>query len=238
MRHAKRTMLWTMSAAGMAFMIAPAFADDAKSSFPAMAPIAQYHMASADEEAALARSAAPPSISTNADILVLGAHGYETTTKGKNGFVCLVQRLLLDRGLQRSGILEPQDSCTYLPQCHRSAERAASYSRTRTQWVLADVSRATMLERTKAQIAAKTYAMPEIGAMSYMMSKGQYLSDAGGHWHPHLMFYVPTAAATTWGANLPGSPVFAGDGDPEPVTVFFVPVMKWSDGTPQTMDMK
>jgi hypothetical protein len=45
-----------------------------------------------EAEMALARSAAPESISRDAEILVLGRHGYETAVKGKNGFVCIVER--------------------------------------------------------------------------------------------------------------------------------------------------
>src|SRR5262249_56215267 len=63
-----------------------------KKAYPAMAPIEQYRMASAQEEIALARSAAPASISADAEVLVLGKRGYEVGVKGKNGFVCLVQR--------------------------------------------------------------------------------------------------------------------------------------------------
>src|SRR6266702_7942988 len=60
--------------------------------YPAMGPLAEYAIANHDEEIALARSSAPASISTDAEILVLGANGYESAAKGKNGFVCIVQR--------------------------------------------------------------------------------------------------------------------------------------------------
>ena len=56
-----------------------------------MAPIAQYLMTES-AEVALARSAAPASISGNATIAVLKPHGYETAVKGQNGFVCIVER--------------------------------------------------------------------------------------------------------------------------------------------------
>ena len=49
--------------------------------------------------------------------------------------------------------------------------------------------------------------MPEPGAMSYMLSKESYLSDAVGHWYPHLMFHIPKTDAASWGANLDDSPV-------------------------------
>jgi hypothetical protein len=56
-----------------------------------MAPLEQYLM-ERDAEIALARSAAPDSISLDAEVMVLGQHGYETAVKGKNGFVCMVER--------------------------------------------------------------------------------------------------------------------------------------------------
>src|SRR5260370_2139483 len=66
-------------------------AQDAKAPYPSMAPLDQYLM-ERDAEIALARSAAPESISRDAEVLVLGRHGYETAVKGKNGFVCVVER--------------------------------------------------------------------------------------------------------------------------------------------------
>src|SRR5277367_2220548 len=73
--------------------LGPAGAQDKKEkTYPRMAPIEQYRMASRSEEIALARSAAPVSISGDADVMVLGEAGYETAVKGKNGFVCLVER--------------------------------------------------------------------------------------------------------------------------------------------------
>ena len=54
--------------------------------------LSQYLITDRNAEIALARSAAPDSISRDAAVLVLGQHGYETAVKGKNGFVCVVQR--------------------------------------------------------------------------------------------------------------------------------------------------
>jgi hypothetical protein len=70
----------------------PGQAQAAKAPYPSMAPIEQYLMPNRNAEIALARSAAPESISRDADVLVLGGQGYETAVKGKNGFVCIVQR--------------------------------------------------------------------------------------------------------------------------------------------------
>jgi hypothetical protein len=60
--------------------------------YPSMASIEQYLMPDRNAEIALARSAAPVSISGDAKILVLGWRGYETAIEGKNGFVCMVER--------------------------------------------------------------------------------------------------------------------------------------------------
>jgi hypothetical protein len=57
-----------------------------------MAPLDQYLMADRDAEIALALSAAPPSISSDATVMLLGRHGYETAVEGKNGFVCIEER--------------------------------------------------------------------------------------------------------------------------------------------------
>ncbi|HTW34712.1 MAG TPA: hypothetical protein VMD53_08840 [Rhizomicrobium sp.] len=235
MRLASRAMMQVMSAAGLVCMTGSAFADEAK--YPAMAPIVQYRMASAEEESALARSAAPPSISTDADILVLGAHGYETVAKGKNGFACLVLRSWT------AGFDDPVFANLKIrgPACFNAAavRSVLPHVLERTQWVLSGVSRTEMLNRTKAEIAAHSYVMPEPGAMCFMMAKGQYLSDNGSHhWHPHVMFYVGNEHNTDWGMDVTGSPVVTASMAPEPVTIFMVPVRKWSDGTPETMDMR
>ena len=67
-------------------------AQDAKTAYPSMAPLDQYLIVDRNAEIALARTAAPPSISRDAEVVVLGPHGYETAAQGKNGFVCIVER--------------------------------------------------------------------------------------------------------------------------------------------------
>ena len=76
-------------------------AQQAQTAYLKMAPLEQYLMADRNAEMALARSAAPESISRDAEVLVLGRHGYETAVKGKNGFVCMV-RTLVDSRNRRS----------------------------------------------------------------------------------------------------------------------------------------
>jgi hypothetical protein len=202
--------------------------------YPNMAPLEQYRAASQADEIALARSAAPASISSSAEVMTLGAQGYETVVKGSNGFVCLVQR----SWASDFGDAEFWNPKERAPICFNpaSARSVMPPYLKRTQWVLAGASRAEIVDRTKAAIAAKEISAPEVGAMAYMMSKNQYLNDAGVHWHPHLMLFLPHTAPAEWGANVQGGAIMGGGG-PEPVTVFFVPLPKWSDGTPVSMGM-
>jgi hypothetical protein len=207
--------------------------------YAAMAPIAAYRMASQADEIALARSAAPPSIADAAEVLTLGPLGYETAAKGTNGFVCIVERAWAS-DFDDAGFWNPKNRA---PNCFNPAAVRSvlpTYLE-RTRWVLAGASKAEMIARTMAAIAAGRIGPPEAGAMCFMMSKDQYLGDGpgGGHWHPHLMVFLPRQAgrAPDWGANLPGSPVFGDDGGLDPAAVYFIPVGRWSDGTAAAMPM-
>lgn len=208
-----------------------AHAKDAKTApYPTMAPIEQYRIASRDDEIALARSAAPPSISADAEVLVLGSRGFETAIKGKNGFVCIVERSWA------AGFDDPEfwNPKVRAPNCFNAPAAHAVLSQyiKRTEWVLAGVSKPEMIARTRTALADKTFIAPEPGAMCYMMSARGHLSDRDGRWMPHVMIYVPRAPASLWGANLAGSPIAAFEpNDLDPVTVYLVPVRHWSDGT-------
>ena len=63
-----------------------------KGPYPVMAPLEQYLIADENAEIALARSAAPTSISNAAEVMVLRRDGYTTPVKDSNGFVCIVER--------------------------------------------------------------------------------------------------------------------------------------------------
>jgi len=108
------------------------------------------------------------------------------------------------------------------------------YTILRTKLILSGLTKDQMVEKIQTELAGGLLPLPEPGAMSYMMSKNQYLGDGPKHWHSHLMFHLPRSGAASWGANLDGSPVVV-DTDhhegPEPETIFMVPVDHWSDGT-------
>jgi hypothetical protein len=217
----------------LAFMLGTAWhvmAQDAKAPYPSMAPLDQYLMEDRSSEIALARSAAPESISRDAEVMVLGRHGYETAIQGKNGFVCIVERSWTSP-IDDPGFWNPKGRA---PICFNAAAARSYLPRTikKTDLILAGSTKAQMVETIAAAIDKKELPAMEAGAMCYMLSKQGHLSDRDGHWHPHLMFFVSQADPAAWGAGLPGSPVLAFNDTWEHLTTFLVPVRVWSDGTP------
>ena len=231
---------------GAALLIAalgdgPALAQDAPAPYPKLAPIEQYLM-DRDAEIALARSAAPASISKDATVLVLGRHGYETAATGTNGFVCMVARGWVG-ALDWPEAFNPKTrgaECLN-PQAARSIVPLAEI---RTEMFFAGRSRSEIIARIKDALRQGESPALEPGAMSYMMGRNSYLTDQGNHNMPHVMFYVPDADDAAWGAKMAGSPVGSGpywsfydktDGDFAGlpiIHVFTVMVGQWSDGTP------
>jgi hypothetical protein len=166
--------------------------------------------------------------------MVLGRRGYETVAKGKHGFVCVVQRSwaagiddpeFWNPKLRAPICFNPPAVRSYLPLIIK-----------KTELVLAGRSKAQISEDIQAAFGKKELPTLESGAMCYMLSKQGYLSDRDGHWHPHLMFFVPLTEPAAWGAGLAGSPVIAFKDTQERLTVFLIPVAKWSDGTAAPMD--
>jgi hypothetical protein len=222
-----------------------AMAQDATPSYPKMAPIDQYLMADRAAEIALARSAAPESISRDATVLVLGRKGYEKAVEGKNGFVCLVGRgwsgpfdwpEFWNPKVRAADCLNPQAARSIVPIFYLRAKMA-----------MAGRSKTEMLSAVKAAYANKQLPELESGAMDYMMSKSSYLTDEGGHNMPHLMFDTLVKDAKDWGSGAEGSPVFSSPywfvsaNEPSqtkglpPILVFLVGAPNWSDGTPAGM---
>ena len=202
--------------------------------YPTPASFAAFLIADQAEEIALARTAAPASISGNAEILTLGPDGYRVAVKGGNGFVCLVDRAW-SKPFDDPEFWNPHMRA---PECLNAVAASSVLPLTldRARWAVTGVAKSEIMARTRAALAGKTLPSPAPGSMVYMMSKQGYISDgAAPHWHPHVMFYTPTATAAAWGENLPGSPVFRADDEATGVTTFFVLTPKWSDGTSAVM---
>jgi hypothetical protein len=200
--------------------------------YPSMAPLDQYLMADRKAEIALSKSAAPPSIADNAEVMVLERQGYKTAVKGTNGFVCMVERSWTgafgDPGYWNPKIrgpvcFNPAAVRTYLP-----------LTIARTRLALAGKSEPQILAAINSALDKKELPALEAGAMSYMLSKHGYLSDDAGHWHPHLMFWAERTEPKSWGAGMPGSPMIGFEEIPGRLTIFMLTADKWSDGTPDS----
>ena len=227
--EARRALCAGASALVVAIGVASkAQAQAAQTPYPRMAPLEQYLM-ERDAEIALARSAAPGSISQAAEVLVLGRRGYETAVRGTNGFVCIVERSwtagfddpdFWNPKLRGPICFNPAAARSYLPLTIR-----------KTGLVLAGRSKDQMFEGIAGALDRKELPALEPGAMCYMMSRQGYLNDRVGRWRPHLMFFVPLADSATWGAGVPGSPLLETNDVQDRLTVVLIPVAKWSDGT-------
>lgn len=148
-----------------------------------------------EREIALARSAAPPSVSRDASVMVLTQRGFELAVRGTSGVTCVVNR-------SHPQSLEPhcfdaEGSATILPMELRRTE------------LLREGKSAGEIEREiAAGLLGGKYRLPRRPAMSYMMSPEQVLySDEGrnvGRWQPHIMIYYPHLTSADLG--LGGEP--------------------------------
>jgi len=221
-----------MAASCLALAVSAAWqanAQDAKSPYPTMAPLDQYLIADRNAEIVLARTAAPDSISRDAEVMVLGRHGYETAAKGKNGFVCLVWRAWAGA----NDDLEFWNPKSRSPVCFNppAARFNIPITLKRTELVIAGRTKSQMFADIAAAFDKKEFPALEPGAMCYMLSKQGYLNDGAGHWHPHVMFFVPLTEPAAWGADSTDSPMIGVKDPSSRVTVLMIPVGKWSDGT-------
>ena len=240
-RSLGKLALKLMVTAPALFAVSAGSAADQAAPYPRMAPADAYLMDRA-QEIALAKSAAPESISRDATILVLTRTGYQTAVSGSNGFVCMVSRGFSgapdwpERWNPKIRAAECQN-----PQ---AAQSMAPLAKLRTAMTLAGRTDAEIMERIKTALRTKEIPPLAPGAMSYMMSKSSYLSDEGDHDMPHVMFFIPFKDGNNWGANAAGSPIFGGNywfATPDhaaetaalpPLSVLLLGACTWSDGTP------
>lgn len=211
-----------------------------KAAYPGMAPLDQYLM-DRDAEIALARSAAPESISRDATVMILGRHGYEVAVQGKNGFVCLVDRAWKGP-FDHPEFWNPKQRAA---TCYnKEASSPLQITDVRTKLVLQGLSKEQIRERMKSAFDKKEIPPVEAGAMCFMMGKESYTTDAGitadgAHNMAHLMFFTPRIDPADWGANMDKSPVVTDPvrkGDPEPIDTYMVLTGMWSDGTPAPLN--
>jgi len=205
-----------------------ATAQGTATAYTKMAPVEQYLMADREAEIALARTAAPESIVRDAEVLVLGRHGFETAVKGKNGFVCIV-----GRSWTSAADADFEDARVRVPMCVNAAA-ARSYLLRVTKIANLALAGRTLAEVNEAMAAAvEKKELPPMGAgaMCYMMGKQGFGGESVPHWPAHLMFFFSDLDPAAWGANLAGSPVQGIADASEHLTQFVIPTQRWADGT-------
>ncbi|HET7025629.1 MAG TPA: hypothetical protein VFI39_10535 [Gemmatimonadales bacterium] len=183
-------------------------------------------------EIALARTAAPKGVTDSATILVMTRSGFVEAVHGSDGFTCAVFRSFAapsdDPNLWNVKISAPQcfnapGTRTILPMWLK-----------RMEWILGGATPAEADARTTRAYASHQFPAPAPGAMAYMLSPEQYLSDANPHWKPHLMFfYTKALSASTFGAGDGSGPVIDGSSavSDAPFVTILIPVRQWSDGS-------
>jgi hypothetical protein len=179
-------------------------------------------------EIALATSAAPAELSSNATVYAVRDGKVLTLRAGTNGSSCMVARD------SHAGSLYP---ICYNPEGTRTVlKRELMQVRLRTLGVAEDsIDRAVAAAYRSGELET-----PKDVALAYMMSPQQVLfSNARkegrrvGAWHPHLMLYVPGATPATFGLsdNGTGDPIQVGSpGTPQAEVIVKLP--KWADGKP------
>lgn len=148
---------------------------------------------------------------------------------GTNGFICMIAR-------SWSAYMEDPDFWNprvRVPIWYNALAARSQVAVTikRTEIALAGGSRAQIFDSVKTAIESKELPTAERGAMAYMLSRRGSLGVRDGHWRPHLMFFTPETDPKVWGAHLPGSPIIGFEHATEHLTVFIIPVARWSDGT-------
>jgi hypothetical protein len=208
-------LLWGIASSGL-------FAQEVK--YP---PLSLYMMPR-DAEIALAKSAAPASISDHATIKVLTDRGFDTAQQGNNGFVCFVMR-----GFTGAPTFTPvqlramvYDPSTRAPIClnPQAVKMLLPYYQLRTKLAIDG--------KTPEQIAdliQDAYSKGEIPkrdevSFGYMWSADQVLGPAG-HWHPHVMVYAPNYEnSLLGGSEFAGHLPIVSDDAGTPFAVVVIPV--------------
>jgi hypothetical protein len=174
----------------------------------------------------LVRSAAPPEISDEATLYILGKDGYEMVQKGTNGFSCMVDRELPET--QEPQCFDAEGSATTLLARLRVEEL-------RAQGVPEDKIAAEIEDGYKTG----KYKAPRKTGIVYMLSRENWvLADAATrqivHFGPHLMFYAPYVTDRDVGNNkgpdaAPGIPFVVHPGRPDAL-IIVVPKLPDKEG--------
>jgi hypothetical protein len=190
-------------------------------------PLSDYLMPR-DAEIALARSAAPATVTERATIKVLTATGYDIAVTGDNGFVCLVLR-----GWSAPTFTPAQfrslvyDAKVRGPICYNpaAARTVLPYQELKAKLAIAGKDPDAIATAVKAAYESGKLPKMDRVAFAYMFSADMYLAPGIGAFHPHVMVFTPYYANAMLGGNPFGGPApFVSDDPGTPFTVTVIPV--------------
>jgi hypothetical protein len=194
---------------------------------PKYPPLSQYLM-TPEAEIALARSAAPESVSAHASVKLLTASGYKIAAHGDNGFVCVVMR-----GWSAPTYTPAQfrdlvyDAAVRAPICFNppAANQVLPYYELRSKLGMEGKTPDQIAESVQAAYAKGQLPRRDEVSFAYMWSADQNLASGIGHWHPHMMIFAPYYDNSQLGNNQFGSalPQLSDDAG-TPFAVVVVPV--------------
>ncbi|HEY3204092.1 MAG TPA: hypothetical protein VGL03_10570 [Thermoanaerobaculia bacterium] len=190
-------------------------------------PLSEYLMPR-DAEVALARSAAPASISDRATIKTLTKSGYLVAREGDNGVVCMVMR-----GFTAPTYTPAQfrdlvyDATVHAPICFTApaARTVMPYYELRTRLAMEGKGPDQIAEGLQAAYVKGELPRRDAVTFAYMWSAHQHLGPGIGAWHPHMMVFAPYYDNAMLGGNEFGSalPQVTDDAG-TPFTVVVIPV--------------
>jgi hypothetical protein len=190
-------------------------------------PLSAYLMPQ-EAEIALARSAAPASISDGATVKVLTKSGFEVAQPGSNGSVCMVMR-----GFSAPTYTPAQfrdivyDPSIHAPICFTApaARMVLPYYELRTKLAMAGKTPDQIAEGLQAAYVKGDLPKRDGVSFAYMWSADQSLGSGIGHWHPHMMIFSPYYENSMVGGNDFGSPLpQVSDDAGTPFAVVVIPV--------------
>jgi hypothetical protein len=191
-------------------------------------PVLERYFMPRDSEIALARTAAPPSISDHATIKVLTASGFTIARQGVNGNVCMVMR-----GFSAPTYTPAQfrnlvyDPTVLAPICFTApaVQTVMPYYEMRTNLAIEGKTPDQIAAALEAAYANGTLPHRDAATFAYMWSAHQHLGPGVGAWRPHVMIFAPNYANPSVGGNVFGSPFpQVTDDAGTPFTVVVIPV--------------
>ena len=140
----------------------------------------------------IAKLAGPKGVTDQADIYVIGEHGYEVAERGSNGFSCMIER-------EKPDTMEPE---CYDAEGTRTTVKVRIYVEEQRA---KGVSDKRIENAVKAGYKSGKFRAPSKPGIVYMLSDSISLlvQDKIVHVPPHLMFYAPYATEKDIGSPPP-----------------------------------